>query len=56
MLKIQIDHKLNFHLHIDKIYQPASNQFNALIRLAKNERKTLADSFIYSNINYCPFI
>ena len=41
MLKIQIDHKLNFHLHIDKIYQPASNQVNAFTRLKNMKEKHL---------------
>ena len=60
MLGVHIDHKLNFSLHIVKIWHSASNQLNAFTRrkryLGKMERKVLADNFVYSNFNYCSLI
>ena len=41
MLKVQIDHKLNFSLHKDKIYHSGSNQFKALTRLEEMKEKHL---------------
>lgn len=56
MLGVHIDHKLNFSLHIVKIWHSASNQLNAFKRrkryLGKKERKVLADNFVNSNFNY----
>lgn len=48
---LNIDHQLNFNLHLGKICQSESNQFSALTRLKrcldKNKRNVLVDSFIY---------
>ena len=58
LLDVQIDDQLNFNLHISNICRPAANQFNALKRLicflAFEEKKTLINSYFYSNFNYCP--
>ena len=58
LLGVKIDDKLNFNLHISNICRSAANQFNALIRLKRflafEEKKTLINSYFYSNFNYCP--
>ena len=50
--------KLNFNLHIDKICLKSANQLNVLVRLkhflGNEERKILLNSFVFSNLNYCP--
>ena len=52
--------KLNFNNHISTICRSAANQLNALIRLRHflgiEERKTLIQSFVLSNFNYCPLV
>ena len=59
-LGIQIDDKLNFNLHIDKICKSAANQLNALIRLKQflsfHAKEILINSYIISNFNYCPLV
>ena len=59
-LGVTIDDKLNFNLHIDKIYKSASNQLNSLLTLKKclglEERKVLVNGFALSNFNYCPLV
>ena len=58
LLGVYIDDKLNFNLHITKIFRSAGNQLHALTRLRMflnfEERKTLIVSYFYSNFNYCP--
>ena len=53
-----LDVKLNFSLHITKICRSAANQLHALIRLGMflnfEGKKTLINSYFYSNFNYCP--
>ena len=48
------------NLHIDRICKFASNQLNALIRLknvlGSEETKTLINSFVQSEFNYCPLV
>ena len=60
LLDVQIDDQLNFNLHISNICRSAANQFNALKRLicflAFEEKKTLINSYFYSNFNYCPLV
>ena len=60
LLGVQIDDQLNFKLHISNICRSAANQLNALIRLkcflAFAEKKTLINSYFYSNFNYCPLV
>ena len=60
LLGVQIDSQLNFNLHISNICGSAANQLNALIRmerfLAFEEKKTLINSYFYSNFNYCPLV
>ena len=55
-----LDVKLNFSLHITKICRSAANQLHALIRLRMflnfKEKKTLINSYFYSNFNYCPLV
>ena len=55
-----IHNKLNFNLHITKIYRSAANQLPALIRiwmfLNFEEKKMLINSYFYSNFNYCPLV
>ena len=59
-LGVQIDDQLNFNLHISNICRSAANQLNALIRLKRflafEEKKTLINSYVYSNFNYCPLV
>ena len=60
LLGIQTDDKLNFNLHISKICKSAANQLNALIRLKQclsfHAKKVLINSYIISNLNYCPLV
>ena len=60
LLGVQIDDQLNFNLHISNICRSAANQLNALIRLKRflafEEKKTLINSYFYSNFNYCPLV
>ena len=57
LLGVHIDDKLNFNLHITKTCRSAANQLHALIRLRMflnfEEKKTLINSYFYSNFNYC---
>ena len=60
LLGVHVDDKLNFNLHITKICRSAANQLHALIRLRMflnfEEKKTLINSYFYSNFNYCPLV
>ena len=60
LLGVQIDDQLNFNLHISNICRSAANQLYALIRLkcflAFEEKKTLINSYFYSNFNYFPLV
>ena len=60
LLGVQIDDQLNFNHHISNICRSAANQLNALIRLKRilgfEEKKTLINSYFYSNFNYCPLV
>ena len=57
LLGVHVDDKLNFNLHITKICRSAANQLHTLIRLRMflnfEEKKTLINSYFYSNFNYC---
>ena len=56
LLGVEIDNKLNFERHINRICKSAANKLNALIRLKRflgfQERKALVNSFFLSNCNY----
>ena len=60
LLGVYIEDKLNFNLHITEICRSAANQLHALIRLRMflnfEEKKTLINSYFYSNFNYCPLV
>ena len=60
LLGVRIDNQLNFNLYISNICRSAANQLNALIRLKRfldfEEKKTLINSYFYSNFNYCPLV
>ena len=60
LLGVHIDDQLNFNLHISNICRSAANQLNALTSLksflAFEEKKTLINSYFYSNFNYCPLV
>ena len=60
LLGVHVDDKLNFNLHITKICRSAANQLHALIRLRMflnfEEKKTLINSYFYSNFNCCPLV
>ena len=57
LLEIEIDDKLNFNHHINKICKSDSNELSALIRLKHllgfEERKVLVNTFIIQNSTYC---
>ena len=57
---IEIDNKLNFAQHINRICKSAANELDALIKLKRflgfQERKALLNSFVLSNFNYCTLI
>ena len=58
LLGVHIVDKLNFNLQITKICRSAAKQLHALIRLRIflnfEEKKTLINSYFYTNFNYCP--
>ena len=60
LLSIQIDDRLNFNLHISKICKSAANQLNTLIRIKQflsfHTKEILINSYIISNLNYCPLV
>ena len=60
LLGIEIDNHLNFQSHVSTICRRAAGQLNAFSRLKsflnQDQRNIIADSFIYSNFNYCPLI
>ena len=60
LLRVHLDDKLNFNLHISNICRSAANQLNALIRLKSylsfNAKRVLINSYIISNFNYCPLV
>ena len=60
LLGVDIDDKLYFNEHINKICKSARNQINALIRvklfLGIKEKEALINNFIYSNFKYCPLV
>ena len=60
LLGVEIDSKLNFEQHINRICKSAANQLNALIRLKRFlgflERKALVNRFVLSNFNYCTLV
>ena len=57
---VHIHGNLKFNLHTKKICKSAANQVHALIRLRMflnfEEKKTLINSYFYSNFNYCPLV
>ena len=60
LLGIEIGNHLNFQLHVSTICKKPAGQLNALLCskyfLNKDQRNIIANSFIYSNVNYCPLI
>ena len=60
VLGVVIDSKLNFSLHVSAICNKASHQLNALARISNyldvSTRRTIYDSFVASNFNYCPLV
>ena len=60
VLGVTIDHKLCFSQHISACCKKAARQLNALARISKhlniNSRRTIYNSFIMSNFNYCPLV
>ena len=57
-LGVTIDSKLNFSEHVTIICKKAARQLNALARISRylnpNSRIILYNSFVMSNLNYCP--
>ena len=57
---IETGNRLSFEKHISALCDKASNQLNAIGRIKKfmgfKEKKVLLNSFVYSNINYCPLV
>ena len=60
LLGLEIDGKLKFDKHVTQLCKKSVGQLNALCRLKTflntDQRKSLADSFIYANYNYCPLV
>ena len=60
VMGVVIDNKLNFSLHVSSICKKASRQLNALARISNyldvSARRTIYDSFVASNFNYCPLV
>ena len=57
LLGVEINNKLNFEQHINRICKSAANKLNALIRLKRflafQERNVPVNSFVLSNFNHC---
>ena len=55
-----VDSKLNFDEDVSTLCNKSAGQLNALCRIGHlirlEERKTLINSFIYANFNYCPLV
>ena len=60
LLGITIDEKLKFSDHVSACCKKAARQLNALARISKyldiSSRKTVYNSFIASNFEYCPMV
>ena len=60
VLGVTIDDNLNFNEHISVCCTKAARQLNALSRIAKyldvRSRRTIYNSVIMSNFNYCPLV
>ena len=60
LVDIKIDSRLNFEPHVSDLCKSAVRQLNALLRLQSyptiQARKILIESFVYSNLNYCPLV
>ena len=60
LLRIHLDDKVNFNLHVSNICRSATNQLSALIRLKSylsfNAKRVLINSYIISNFNYFPLV
>ena len=60
VLGVTLDNKLNFSHHISVICTKAARQLNALARisgfLSTTSRMIIYNSFINSNLNYCPLV
>ena len=58
LLRIKIESRLNFELHVSDLCKSAARQLNALLRLKPyltfEARKILIERFAYSNFSYCP--
>ena len=59
-LGIAIDNKFNFNLKIERICKSALDQLQLLMKLKQfyqsEGRKTLINSFVLSNFNYCSLV
>ena len=60
LLGIEIDFKLNFNKYLAKICKKAGGQLNTICRYNKfidlEEKRTLIESFVQSNFNFCPLV
>ena len=60
VLGVMIDDNLSFSQHVSNCCTKAARQLNALARISKhlnlNSRRTIYNSFIMSNFNYCPLV
>ena len=60
LLGVTLDYKLNFDPHISNICKKAASPLNVLNRLKSfigfAEKEILVQSFVYSNLNYCPLV
>ena len=60
VLSVVINSKLIFSLNVSTICNEASRRLNALFRISNyldvSTRRTVYDSFVASNFNYCPLV
>ena len=60
VLGVTIDDNLNFNEHISVCCTKAARHLNPLARIAKHiavrSRRTINNSFIVNNFNYCPLV
>ena len=60
LLGVTLDYRLDFDPHISNICKKAATQLNVLKRLKAfigfREKQILVQSFVYSDLNYCPLV
>lgn len=60
LYEIQIDDRLNFAYHVNKLIKKGQKRFHALTQVSKyintSQCKLITNAFILSHFSYCPLI